>query len=296
MKFELEYSARNTSDNELIQDLINVAASIRAESVSMSEYDSHGKYRSSTFQHRFGGWAKSLELAGLRLPVNRTLSSIEIMDDIKRVAVTIKKDTVTMGDYKKFGNFDTSTLLRRFGTWAKCLELAQLQATGFTRNASDEELFLNMKDIWIKLGRQPYYRDMDKTVSQYHGKRYMLRFGSWRKALEAFVEYVSADDGSAEIASPCIENNIDNDVEIDSSESIARKNTSPRGVNWRLRFIVLHRDNFKCRACGATPAKNPEIELHIDHIVPWSKGGQTIEGNLQTLCSKCNIGKSDLLL
>ncbi|MBR5903681.1 MAG: HNH endonuclease, partial [Clostridia bacterium] len=63
----------------------------------------------------------------------------------------------------------------------------------------------------------------------------------------------------------------------------------------KLRYQVLKRDNFKCCACGASPAKDPSVELHIDHIVPWSKGGETVIDNLQTLCSKCNLGKSDIL-
>lgn len=46
----------------------------------------------------------------------------------------------------------------------------------------------------------------------------------------------------------------------------------PRDVNLRLRFKVMQRDNFKCCICGKSPATNPDIELHIDHIVPWSKG------------------------
>jgi len=61
----------------------------------------------------------------------------------------------------------------------------------------------------------------------------------------------------------------------------------------QLRFKVLKRDNFKCCACGASPAKDSSVELHIDHIIPWSKGGETVLENLQTLCLKCNIGKSN---
>ena len=68
---------------------------------------------------------------------------------------------------------------------------------------------------------------------------------------------------------------------------------STRAISDKLRYQVLKRDNFKCCACGASPAKDPSVELHIDHVIPWSKGGESTLENLQTLCSKCNIGKSD---
>lgn len=62
----------------------------------------------------------------------------------------------------------------------------------------------------------------------------------------------------------------------------------------KLRFLILQRDNFRCQYCGATP--KDEIKLQIDHIVPISKGGKTIENNLITSCELCNLGKSDILL
>ncbi len=70
---------------------------------------------------------------------------------------------------------------------------------------------------------------------------------------------------------------------------------SSRNISVKLRYQVLKRDNFKCCACGSSPAKDSSLELHIDHIIPWSKGGKTTIDNLQTLCSKCNLGKSDTL-
>ena len=57
---------------------------------------------------------------------------------------------------------------------------------------------------------------------------------------------------------------------------------------------MLIRDNCLCRMCGASPAKDPGVTLHVDHIVPWSKGGETMLSNLQTLCAMCNIGKGTL--
>ena len=68
---------------------------------------------------------------------------------------------------------------------------------------------------------------------------------------------------------------------------------STRFISAKLRYQVLKRDNFKCCACGASPAKDPAVKLHIDHIIPWSKGGETTLENLQILCSRCNIGKRD---
>ena len=80
------------------------------------------------------------------------------------------------------------------------------------------------------------------------------------------------------------------------AQNIERKTQRSRDPSTRLRFEVLFRDKFTCRFCGASPTKDPSVTLHIDHIVPWSKGGETALDNLQTLCSKCNLGKSDLVI
>lgn len=82
------------------------------------------------------------------------------------------------------------------------------------------------------------------------------------------------------------------EIKKPQTDSIHR---TKREVSIKMRFDIMKRDNFKCVICGRSPAKDPSIELHVDHIIPWSKGGETTIDNLQTLCSKCNIGKSDSL-
>lgn len=67
-----------------------------------------------------------------------------------------------------------------------------------------------------------------------------------------------------------------------------------RGVTPRLRYLVLARDGFKCCACGRSP-KEHGVVLHVDHIIPESKGGSDEIDNLQSLCDDCNQGKADLL-
>ena len=57
-----------------------------------------------------------------------------------------------------------------------------------------------------------------------------------------------------------------------------------------LRYEILQRDGFRCVKCGRS-AEEDGVKLHVDHIVPISKGGKTERDNLQTLCANCNLGK-----
>lgn len=61
-------------------------------------------------------------------------------------------------------------------------------------------------------------------------------------------------------------------------------------VTAKVRFEVFTRDGHRCRVCGNTAQVEP---LHVDHIIPISKGGRSDLDNLQTLCQTCNLGKSN---
>lgn len=64
----------------------------------------------------------------------------------------------------------------------------------------------------------------------------------------------------------------------------------------KLREFIKTRDNYTCCTCGNSTHVEPNLLLEIDHIIPVSKGGQTEEMNLQTLCWKCNRAKSNKIL
>ena len=61
------------------------------------------------------------------------------------------------------------------------------------------------------------------------------------------------------------------------------------------RFVILERDNFTCIYCGRSSYED-NAELHLDHIVPYSKGGKGIASNLATSCKRCNSEKGNRLL
>lgn len=62
------------------------------------------------------------------------------------------------------------------------------------------------------------------------------------------------------------------------------KNT-PVGVPQRRR--IYDRDGHKCVVCGSID------HLTIDHITPVSKGGDSSDDNLRTLCKSCNSSKGN---
>lgn len=210
----------------------------------------------------------------------RNVTDIELLNDLKRVASLLGKDSVTIAEQNKHGRFSAMTMMRRFDSWPASLEKAGLIVKK-RMNISKEELFRNLEEVWVTHGRQPHFSDMKTLGSRFGATTYLKRFGTWRGALQAFVTSIN----DAEVFS-----------ELDSYEQQARhpQSAGSRSINWRLRFTVMRRDNFKCKVCGRSPATDPVVMLHVDHIRAWSKGGPTVLENLQTLCSTCNIGKSDL--
>ena len=60
-----------------------------------------------------------------------------------------------------------------------------------------------------------------------------------------------------------------------------------RRIPTNIKKDVWERDNGKCQICGS------KENLHFDHIIPFSKGGSSMDPkNVQILCGKHNLQKS----
>ncbi len=205
------------------------------------------------------------------------VADIDLLDDIRRVAELLGLPSVSRPQYMKHGKFGATIAHTRFGSWNKSLIAAGLPLI-HENSISDERLFENLLILWQHFGRQPRRNELMHEASEFSQHPYNRRFGSWTAALAAFINYAN---GSA--------------IDVpDTRVKYTPLRSTGRDPSLRLRWHVLQRDHFKCCTCGKSPAVTLGVELHVDHIVPWSKGGETVLENLRTLCSKCNLGKGNV--
>ncbi len=306
MKFKLTDTRKQISDIEIINDLRTVANNLAKQSLKMRDYckANGAKYNYQTAKKRFGNWKMVLQKA--KLATEKSIHGVEfgessikeelLIKDMISVSKKVNNPKLTITEYEKHGKFGVVTITKRFGRWNKAKLLANLEV-GRNYNTTVEDYMRNVLALWTHYGRQPKYAEVVKPFSNLHISSYENKFGTWKKALEAFIEYINNEDDVTveEDRKPELVpiNNL-NSKKRNPKKTLKAKRT-PRNINLRLRFTILKRDNFSCKKCGCSPAKNPKVVLHVDHIIPWSKGGETVIDNLETLCQDCNLGKSNVL-
>lgn len=265
------------------------------------------------YRREFGSWVSAVEAfesqygsSGSR--VKRTGCTREmLLLELKAVAAKTTSTAMRYEDYRSLGGTYHSSVFRKwFGNWKKAV--AQIGLTdGLIGPFADEEFFIELQKVWEILGRQPISREMKPNGSKMSANAFRVRFGTWNKAIHAFCADrnsadVASDSHVAELASPAVTvKPVNETMTIEppkilvAANQIVIKKRTPRQASLRLRFKVLQRDNFTCRACGRSPASHLGLVLQVDHILPYSGPGETVFENLQTLCIDCNLGKSDLL-
>jgi transposase-like protein len=140
---------------------------------------------------------------------------------------------------------------------------AKLLLPGSRRKYSDAYMLQALVSEYDRTGKTPSKRSI-KLEGLPDLSIYRHRFGSWTNAVTLA--------------------GLTPNIPIPSS-------VSDRFVSLNTRYKILKRDRFRCQSCGGTPELG--YVLQVDHITPLSKGGETVEDNLRTLCWMCNSGKSD---
>lgn len=293
----------NISKNEIVKDILRVDKIINKSKLTKNDYSKFSRVSKNTVSKYFGSWHNALVDAGLENKSNKKtlsrklkkqqgkfMSDNEIINELKKTAKKIGKNSITATELDKNSKIISySTVRNRFG-WQKALKIAGLKLSSLGKRYSNQECFENLLNVWTFYKRQPKGSEMNKKPSIVGLKAYTDRWGSWNASLEAFVNEVNKDisqSDSTKIPSfPKVSNNY-------RKRKTILKDEDRREIKMGLRYKILSKDNFKCIICGNSPATDPTCKLHIDHIIPFSKGGKTTIKNLRTLCNKCNIGKSN---
>lgn len=168
----------------------------------------------------------------------------------------------------------STTIIDRFGSWKKALELIGISG-GRERQHSAEQLISNLEAVWKELGFPPGKRQIATLGAKISESPYKRYWGSVRSACEALAAFHNGSISREQLLAGNI---------IESSRT-----TIPLKDRW----AVLKRDNYRCAKCGASPSNDHQVELEVDHIYPVAKGGGNALENLQTLCRECNQGKKD---
>lgn len=300
--FELDRLAEYTED-AILAEIHRVASIVQDGPLTVSIFNKHSRVNRSTVTRYFGSWGKALEAAGLTdrwseqlgspgamAAVAHKMSNEEIVRSLQKLASRLGKSELTVADVEANLPFGGGTLRRRWGSARKAFEAAGIALTNHGRRYTDEECFANLLEVWTHYGRPPQYREMGSRPSTVGGKAYVKRFGTWNKALAAFVTRVNAEIDEVGVEFSEAPSRRENPITFQAIEGGNGQPRDAREVPLGLRFRVLSRDRFKCVLCGDSPSANPVCVLHVDHVIPWSKGGRTMA---ETLCSSCNIGRGN---
>jgi len=191
-----------------------------------------------------------------------------LIKDVQQIAKQLGVKKLSLNAYTKNGGvYGEMQFNRRFGNWGNCLKLAGLNPA-YNRPINTEELFENIDRVWKALDQVPTQSDMNnRLISAFSVHPYKLRFETWQHTLNEYFKWKSGDP------------------------NIQTKLRPSNQISATTRYHVLKSQNATCQLCGASPRHNPNTKLHVDHIIPLSKGGTSDPTNLQTLCELCNLGK-----
>ena len=194
-------------------------------------------------------------------------------------------------DFAQVANMSAGPVIKEFGSWSGAIDFLRehLKSKKIELKPrkryfiSDKELFDEMERIWKYVGHRPSRTEWESCNPKYTLGPYKTRFNGWQNACMGFIEYKMGKEILIK----------DNKTIIPDKAKREIREKDKRNIPLKIRLDILKRDNFRCIFCGRSPATDVGVILHLDHIIPYSKGGKSTLDNLQTLCSDCNLGKSN---
>lgn len=224
----------------------------------------------------------------------------KIIEELVRVAQIYNYFDFSYREFDKHANISANTTRAEFGKWSKAKgslkdylksKGLRLETRKFRQKFTEKDIFDEMERIWRKYGHRPSAREWDASDAKISSTTFKERFNGWSAACLKFIEFkmgkpILVNDEMPKPI-PVTKSKLLNTIVRPDEEKDSR--IIPMGV----RLKVLDRDSFRCVFCGRSPATEVGVQLHMDHIIPYSKCGKSTVDNLQTLCLECNLGKGN---
>ena len=208
-----------------------------------------------------------------------------LVAELLRVAELCQFAEFGKREFGALAEVSAQSVVREFGSWSSAIAHLRSALAEQGKPLQDKrrghfteaECLAELERIWRLLGHRPSRIEWEQSEPSISYNTYKRYFGGWAGACLRFLE--SRSEGS--IRAPRLR-------VVPPRSSVVSRDVQPG-----LRLRVYERDRFRCVYCGRGPFTNADVQLHVDHVHPFSRGGKTEIENLQTLCSTCNLGKSD---
>lgn len=279
------------SDESVLEEIQRVAREVGEERLTRERFDQIARVSSTTVARKFGSWFEAMDRAGISQTQALRPLKIEketVLSAIREYARNNPGIPPTRDAIERMLGLWKGAIHQHVGTMKDLLLEAGVEPSPSGRRYTDAESFENIVALWTHYGRQPNFAELKRSPSTVGPKAYIRRWGGWRAALAAFINYIEDQD---------TETLADDQRQLESRSAVqcSQPATISRSISLSTRYHVLVRDRFTCQICGRSPAAQAGVVLHVDHIHPWSKGGDNSASNLRVLCFDCNLGKGDKL-
>lgn len=115
---------------------------------------------------------------------HRNISDDELINDIKNISNKLNCKELTTSRYNTYGKYHSSAICRRFGSWNKALEKANLKIKKEQRyQITKDELVQDIKLTAKKLNKDTMFYSEYQKYGKYSIKPILRVFGSWSNAL-----------------------------------------------------------------------------------------------------------------
>jgi len=218
----------------------------------------------------------------------------QLLDSMRDAVVD---GVLRMSTYKKspYKIVSPSHIQRRFGSWKNACAMIHVKDGRQDLGHTDEDLFENVRQVWLHKGDRPVSTDMANalvhtsvTGSEYKSAfsegGYARRFTGWKNFQIKFQEwYLTTHPG---------------EILPTGQGGASSSATTGKRLSSRQRLKILLRDGYTCQwpGCGLSKQSHPNVNLHVDHILPVSEGGTNHDENLQTLCATHNLSKGSKIV